>query len=167
MQNLFENLETLLPIIIFIIWLIVTIIASSSKKRELPEEDEWHRKDTEPKEPKSSESTTSISEELKRSLEGIFGPLEEPKPKPEVKRKKEPEKRIKVQKKVEKDPYKKAKVPYLNKQKKFPTLEEGVYERETEPTQPLFTSKELRNAVVLSEILQLPIALREEIRESP
>jgi hypothetical protein len=68
-----DSLGGVLPILIFVVWVVVSIIASGKKKREA--QNPFPRPHRHPSETSSHESTPPVGGDLRRTLENIFGEL--------------------------------------------------------------------------------------------
>ncbi|HON10067.1 MAG TPA: hypothetical protein PLE24_04310 [Chitinispirillaceae bacterium] len=158
MGDPFDLFETLLPVIFFVIWIIISIAASTKKKRPPVKSGpgpSYQRPGT-PEKPVESEPRPV--DQLKKTLETIFqemGGLPPPDiPPPEyVEEKARPEKPVKkqVQERVERV----ERVERI-RPSRAPEMEE-------EPdSSPIVSYNELRNAIIWSEILAAPISMRDE-----
>ena len=146
-----ENLiEVLIPIIFFIIWTLSSISASKKKQQPAPPERGPHPFPEYPQESPPPSSTNPV-EDLKRTLESIFSEMAGESPKT-VEQKPSPKKP--VQPAAEPAPVQISKT-VARKKTSFDTSssqEELSYR---------ISHQELRNAIVLMEILSPPVSMRE------
>ncbi|HLV33159.1 MAG TPA: hypothetical protein VKY57_16445 [Chitinispirillaceae bacterium] len=157
-SGFFRLLETLFPILIFLFWLLITFFANAKKGNPVPGTDNSSKKDSEIQ----TREKTPIGEELKRSLETIFGEMggktEKPLPKAEINKKT----------KKDKEPVGVIDTHILKAGKQETKAQEQIklenaYQpyKENKITISL-SHKDLRRAIILSEILAPPVSVRDE-----
>jgi hypothetical protein len=177
MEDIFNLIEKIFPVIIFIFWVIVSVIASArkSKQRKQPSQTASqgttsleHKRDSDSSsdQDRTASSQTSRADDLKQKLESIFGDLtyEE-----SAEEKKEP---TTAENSVEKAPVES--VPLLVKSNSVPrnyrtahrsiTIEEPLTDDVTSDIVTEISVSELRKAFIWSEIIAPPVALRKDAR---
>ncbi|NLG17232.1 MAG: hypothetical protein GX556_07890 [Fibrobacter sp.] len=159
MDDLSRLFDTLFPVLIFIIWIIISVAASTKKKRSgvPPKTGSPYQKGGTAGKP--VERKKGAMDELKKTLETIFqemgvpSPAELPTPpyeKEETEEKTEPAKAPKQVVLPKKQP-KSEKLTIAKQMEPLPEAGPGMK----------VTQDELRNAVIWSEILSAPVSIRE------
>lgn len=160
-SGIFSLIETLFPILIFLFWLVITFFANTKKRNPVPNTNKSQENSHEQTQKRKE---ISLGEELKRSLETIFGEMgnETKKSLPKVEKSKENEKENKFVEKniIEDQDYQILKEKASdNEQKEF----ENAYGPYNDNKIPINLShKDLRKAVILSEIIAPPVSIRNE-----
>ena len=161
MDELFRLFESLFPILIFIIWVIVSIFAASKKRRPASSPPPSRQRSETPSSG-TVERKTGAVDELKRSLEIIFEDMRHP-PRETIPEHRETEtlesETLEQKKGADRVSYTRPKqIPVARAAKRA----ESAYAPFVEAgTLPLPTQQELRKAVIWSEIIGPPISLRE------
>ncbi len=159
MDDLSRLFDTLFPVLIFIIWVIISVAASTKKKRSSVPPKTGSPNQKQGTAGKPVERKKGAMDELKRTLETIFQemgvptPAELPTPsyeEKETEEKTEPEKAPKVVALLPKQP-KTNKLTIAKQMESLPEAGPGIR----------VTQDELRNAVIWSEILSAPVSMRE------
>jgi hypothetical protein len=150
-----ENLmEILIPIIFFIIWTLSSISASKKKQQQPAppsKEEPYHPQESHPA------SSANPVEDLKRTLENIFSEMAEEKL--ETVESQPSEEKPKPQKPIQSSP---EQVSKAVTREKTPSQKKSIYTFSPhEETASVFSSQELRKAIVLMEILSPPVSMRE------
>ncbi|HEX2976898.1 MAG TPA: hypothetical protein VHO68_13255 [Bacteroidales bacterium] len=178
--------EILVPIIIFIIWTLASIAENKKKRKRQPAPEPAGHPVPQPSQPQQSAegtSTTSTAnpmEDLKKSLDKLFGemseesnaPAEEKQPVPEYEEEAEPtpeyrkemEPAPEYRNKEVTSPVVTPKESYKERFKKEQAELSKIYEsytREGERTSVKISHESLRKAIILMEVLSPPLALRE------
>ncbi|NLP02322.1 MAG: hypothetical protein GX089_07500 [Fibrobacter sp.] len=155
MGNPFDLFETLLPVIFFVIWIIISIAASTKKKRPPAKSGPSPSYQKPSSSEKQVESEPRATDQLKKTLEAIFqemGVL----PPPEIPSPEHVEEKTKPEKPVEKQVQERVERVERKRPSRAPEMEE-------EPvTGPAVSYNELRNAIIWSEILAAPVSMRDE-----
>jgi len=151
--NILEKGEALLPILIFIIWAVLSALGAATKGKKPPP-----KQAPAPSPHNGGDKSTGISDELRHTLDVIFGtPSESPKPKqtrsapPQAANEKKT-----VQKTLEK-------VVGESRAKKAPPQVQAAAKAEPRERSPLPThisADEAAKGVIWSEILQPPVSMR-------
>ncbi len=173
--DLGDLLETVLPLLFFLMWVVISIVAASLKKKK--------EQSGAPKQPQQEQKESrGLSGDLRQSLESVFGPLYEEQE--EVEEQDDAYRDYKSDTPAQKaepalsKPVKKTSPvtsAYYDKRKTFPTAKSGAYERDKNFPQARddawviradvelakASREDLVKAVIWSEILQPPLSLRE------
>lgn len=155
--DLMENLEALFPILIFAIWVIITVLRHlvGGKEKEEVSGDSASRRER--------RVAGSPSDELRRSLEGIFGLPEE------GESLENPQELLQKSRAPGEKPLETAYEEMLKKEERKPGApSESLAPVDTEESRisekMILNRSELRKGIIWHELLQPPLALREETR---
>ncbi|KMQ50254.1 hypothetical protein CHISP_2824 [Chitinispirillum alkaliphilum] len=158
MISLGSLIEELLPFLIIVFFVIISIFGNSGKKRKQQQGSEY-------KESLGTKRGGRLSEQLKGSLEQLFGTVDEDDEEFDIKNISKPKSQVKKVKPAEA----KEKSPYYTEKKQFPSHMEAYQrdksfpsaDRAEEKKHFVMKKEDLVNAVVWSEIIQPPLSLRD------